>query len=341
MTVPVQVVTGFLGAGKTTLLNRLLSDGAFANTAVIVNEFGDVGIDHLLVEKSNADDTMIELSDGCLCCTVRSDLAETLIALGDRIDAGAMLDRIIIETTGLADPAPVLQTVMATPGVRERFHAAGVVTVVCSLTGLDSIDGHEEARRQVALADTVVITKTDMAPMPRGLSERLKLLNPLAEILDAHSPDFRLPLDDAGLAPSAGRAVDDAGHDGHAHRHGTGIEAFTLRHDAPVPIDRIGMFIDLLRATTPQTLLRMKGIVWTAEKPDRPAVLHGVQSVFSAPVWLDGWKDIPRETRLVVIAKNGDRKRIAGLFAAFTGQVAVDTPDRDAISANPLAIPGT
>ena len=343
MSIPVHIVTGFLGAGKTTLLNRLLKSGAFANTAVIVNEFGDVGIDHLLVDATAAGDTMIELSDGCLCCTVRSDLVDTLLQIAARIDDGAALDRVIIETTGLADPVPVLQAVIASPGVRERFHVASVVTVVCAATGLASIEGHEEARRQVALADRIVLAKTDIAPAPAELVARLAALNPLVTPVDAQAPGFALTLDDAALS---GAQVPDEKPHGHGHhhhdvnRHDAAIEAFTLKHDRPIPEATVEMFADLLRSSMPRELLRMKGIVWTVEDPDRPLVVHGVQSVFHPPVRLDSWNGRKPETRLVVIAKNGSRAHIEGLFGAFTGQIAPDRPDRQALTDNPLAIPG-
>ncbi|WP_223479761.1 CobW family GTP-binding protein [Oricola indica] len=341
--VPVHVVTGFLGAGKTTLLNRLLAAGGFANTAVIINEFGDVGIDHLLVEAVEGGEPMIELSDGCLCCTVRSDLVDTLFQINERIEAGAALDRVVIETTGLADPAPVLQAVMATPGLNERFHVASLVTVVCAATGLASLEDHEEARSQVALADRIVLTKTDLEPASDALIARLAAINPLVEPVDAAGDGFVLALDDSSLAQARPAAGEPHGHHRHHHdvnRHDASIEAFTLTHDAQITAATVEMFADLLRSSMPRELLRMKGVVWTTEKPDRPLVIHGVQSVFHPPVRLDSWKGREPETRLVVIARNGNRAHIEGLFAAFTGQIAPDRPDRQALTDNPLAIPG-
>ena len=339
---PVHVLTGFLGAGKTTLLNRLIRSGGFANTAVIINEFGDVGIDHLLVEAAEGSEPMIELSDGCLCCTVRSDLVDTLIQIAERIDAGAALDRVVIETTGLADPAPVLQAIIATPGLNERFHVASGVTVVCAATGLASLKGHEEARKQVALADRIVLTKTDIAPPTGDLRDRLAALNPLITPVDAQAEDFVLALDDAALT-AADVPAEEHGHHHHHHdvnRHDASIEAFTLTHDRPIPAATVEMFIDLLRSSMPRELLRMKGVVATVEQPDRPLVVHGVQSVFHPPVRLDGWGGRKPQTRLVVIARNSNRAHIEGLFAAFTGQIAPDRPDAQALTDNPLAIPG-
>jgi len=342
--IPVHVVTGFLGAGKTTLLNRLLKSGAFANTAVIVNEFGDVGIDHLLVEATQAGDTMIELSDGCLCCTVRGDLVDTLREIAERVAAGAAVEHVIIETTGLADPVPVLQAVIASPDINERFHVAGVVTVICAATGLNSLEGHEEARRQAALADRIVLTKTDLTPPSGELLATLAALNPLVTPVDAQAEGFSLALDDTALSSADIAAEETHHHHGHHHhdvnRHDASIEAFTLTHDRPIPRATVEMFSDLLRSSMARELLRMKGIVWTIEDPDRPLVIHGVQSVFHPPVRLDGWDGRKPETRLVVIARNGSRTHIEGLFAAFTGRIAPDQPDAQALTDNPLAIPG-
>src|SRR3954452_4349555 len=186
--IPVSVLTGFLGAGKTTLFNRLLKDPALADTAVIINEFGEVAIDHLLVEQ--ASDSIIQLSDGCLCCTVRGELVNTLADLVDRLQTGriARLARVVVETTGLADPAPVLQSIMAHPALVQAFRLDGVITLVDAVNGNATLDAHVEAVKQVAVADRIVLSKADLATGHGGLATlraRLRQINPGARVLDA------------------------------------------------------------------------------------------------------------------------------------------------------------
>lgn len=228
--IPVSVITGFLGAGKSTLLNRLLKDRQLSDCAVIINEFGDVGIDHMLVETSG--DQMIELSDGCLCCTVRGELVDTLAYFADAMQSGKMkpISRVVIETTGLADPVPVLQSVIGNIVLAQNFHLDGVVTVIDAANGMRSLDNHEEARRQAAVADRLVISKTTMVEASRvtALVERLMAINPNARIVDADGEEAgRATLLEAGYfdvsakSPDVGRwlaaqAAAD-GHDHHAH----------------------------------------------------------------------------------------------------------------------------
>lgn len=244
--IPVTILTGFLGAGKTTLLNRLLTDPALKDAAVIVNEFGDVGIDHLLVAAS--DDGIIELSSGCLCCTVRGELVTTLENLLRGLDNGriATLSRVVIETTGLADPAPVMHAIMLHPYLVQRFRLDGVVTLVDALNGAATLDAHEEAVKQVAVADRIVLTKTDMAggaEAGAALRRRLAALNPAAPILEAakgeatperlldcglYDPKTKIPDvarwlgEEAYGRPGQGGHGDDHHHDHHHHDHDHG-----------------------------------------------------------------------------------------------------------------------
>ncbi|HEV7319243.1 MAG TPA: GTP-binding protein [Ensifer sp.] len=376
--VPVSILTGFLGAGKTTLLNRLLKDPDLSDTAVIINEFGDVSIDHLLVEASS--DGVIELSDGCLCCTVRGELVDTLADLMDRMQTGKIkpLKRVVIETTGLADPAPVLQSVIGNPVIAQNFRLDGVVTVVDAVNGLQTIANHEEALKQVAVADRIVISKTALADASQrdALTARIRALNPRAPLIDGDSAEAgRATMFDCGLYdPSSkiadvGRWLQDEAHHDHHHehdhgdhdhdhvhhhghehhhhhhhdvtRHGGDIRSFSIVHDRPIEPMALDMFIDLLRSAHGEKLLRMKAIVAVADRPERPLVLHGVQNVFHTPERLAAWPDPnDRRTRMVLITKGLTEEFVRDLFDAFTGKPRIDRPDAQALSDNPLAVPG-
>ncbi len=350
---PLTVLTGFLGAGKTSLLNRLLRDPALAGTAVLINEFGEIGLDHLLVEKIS--DDLVLLPSGCVCCTMRGDLIDALERLLRDLDnRRANLTRVVLETTGLADPAPVLHTVMVHPYLVMRYRLDGVVTVVDAINGLDTIERHPEAMKQVAAADRIALAKTDLLDTPERretaarLIARLKRLNPAAPVLDVaagkasaerlincglYDPDSKVPDVRRWLAEEA---YASAGAHEHHHHDEERIRSLALASDRALPAATFDMFLDLLRGLHGPNLLRVKGIVKIAEAPEQPVVIHGVQHVFHPPTSLPAWPDADRRTRLVFITCDLDPRAISELFAAFLGAAAVDRPDSAALLDNPL-----
>ena len=332
---PITVVTGFLGAGKTTLLRHILADPAFARTAVIINEFGLVPLDHELV--ATAEEDIVEVAGGCLCCTVRGDLSRAIRDLDIKRRRAKVMDyeRVILETTGLADPAPILQTLMTDPMIAHGYRLDGVVTLVDAASGLETLDAQAEAEKQVAMADRLLVTKVDLVGdvVPDALARRLRALNPVAEIVVcAHGAVEPARL--FGLGPWRERhgsreieawlgaaLLEGHGH-GHAHdpnRHGADIRAFCLRRAEPIEASAFSAFLELLTASAGPDLLRVKGLVKIAEQPAYPLVLHAVQHIIHEPVLLDAWPSADEDTRLVFIVRGVEEASISTLFEALAG----------------------
>ena len=325
---PLTLLTGFLGAGKTTLLNHLLRQPELARTAVLVNEFGEIGLDHELVQ-GVAGDTVL-LAAGCLCCTVRGDLTRALDELAPRVQSGEIA-RVILETTGLADPAPIIATLLGVPGLSSVFRLDGVVTVVDAVHAMAQIDAQFEALRQVAVADRIVLTKTDLAE-PADLRARLAALNPTAPILVAdHGRVAPQALLNVGLFSTTGKqpdiaawlaeaAFDAQGNHHHHHdvnRHDRHIHAFSLVFDTPLHWQGFGMWLEMLASTQGPKLLRVKGIV-DLEGQDRPVAINGIHSVFHPPELLQAWPDgQKRQSRIVFIVCDLTRETVLRGLEAF------------------------
>ena len=313
---PVSVITGFLGSGKTTLLSRLLRDPALERTAVIINEFGAVGLDHLLVESS--DEQILMLEGGCVCCKVRGDLVRTAGDLLARRAAGAVpaFERIVVETTGLADPAPIVHALMTDRDVAESLRLGSVIATVDAAAGVETLDAHPQSVKQAALADRIVITKTDLAdPAANGLAARLQALNPGAPKLTA----LHGAVDASRLFD--GRARNDpALYEAPAHHHG-GIDTFCLRRNEPLHAATLSLFLQVVAEHCGARLLRLKGLVDVVESPGRPAVIHGVQHVFHPPAWLDAWPNEDRSTRIVVISQGLDARWLQDLLEVLDDEV--------------------
>ena len=338
--IPVTLLTGFLGSGKSTLLTEILKQPAFDKTAVVVNEFGEIGLDGILIKHS--EDQIVEMTSGCLCCTIRGDIRQTLLDLHTKRTNGDIpaFNRVIVESTGLADPAPVVHTLMSDPLLDRRYMLGGVVTTVDALTGMATLEHHQECEKQAAVADRLVITKTDLDNGPDSdgslgeLQAILSALNPTAIILDRHNPKFDYDrLFDTPLFNPDTKTIDvrswlnaevTGDHHNHSHhhhhdvnRHGSDIRAFTLTFDDPVTIEAFASSLEALSLTQGESILRIKGIINTLDRPGIPLVIHGVQHVFHDPVWLDEWPDEDHQTKLVFITKGIERETLDIFFKAW------------------------
>ncbi|MEM7662074.1 MAG: GTP-binding protein [Pseudomonadota bacterium] len=349
---PISILSGFLGSGKTTVLNHLMGQPELSRTLVIINEFGEVGLDHDLMVHST-DDVVVEMSNGCLCCTLRRDLAKTLREAPWRFARGGELwfDRVIIETTGIADPAPILNTLMTDPKISGLYRLDGVVVTVDAANGLATLDSEIDAVKQAAVADRLLITKTDLVDSISSskLQDRLRALNPSAKqdiarrgVVDAGSL-FDIGLYDlktkslnvqnwisAETNASAPDRAETFGDRARLKRHAAEIRSVCLTIDEPIDRQRLDVWFEALRRFDGADLLRMKGIV-SVTGSDGPLVIHGVQHVFHPVATLQYWPSEDRRSRIVFITRNIDEASLHDTLKVLTGtetarpEVSADT----------------
>ena len=325
---PLHIVTGFLGAGKTTFINGLLKDPALIAALIVVNEFGEIGLDHWLYEKI-ADDVVL-IASGCLCCSLRGDLVDALNGLIMRRDRGALppFSRVIIETSGLADPAPILHALIADAVLARRLRLQGVTTLIDAVNGAATLDAYPEARRQLALADLVVVSKRDLVADAEPLIARLHAINPAACILAKASASDFLAEPFAGPAEKRASAMS---------AHGFFARAFSFSHDAPIGDSGLALFFARLQTLLGPRLLRVKGVLATKSSHDRPLVVQGAQHLMHPPERLAAWPTDDRRSRLVVIVDGIQPSEIESLWRALIGLPEIDRPDLAALVDNPLA----
>jgi G3E family GTPase len=344
--IPVTLITGFLGSGKTTLLSRLVRHPAMAGAAVVINEVGEIGIDHDLV--TMASENVALLANGCICCSVRTDLQETLRDLFARRHSGEIpdFDRLIIETTGLADPAPVVHTLASDTLLAAQFRLDGLVTLVDGAQALQQLAAHGEPAKQIALADRVFITKADLVDeaQRQAVEQAVRALNPRAPFSTLlHGEVDPAELTGLGLAsaraspatlsflgePLAGDGASGERHLGQRPAlHDASIRTLSLRFETPFAWPAFSAALELLTTLRGPDLLRVKGIV---NVEGQPVVVQGVQHIFHDPVELDRWPSADTGTRLVFITRGIDAATIRNLLSA----VAAASP-----ASNPVSTPG-
>ena len=316
---PVNLLTGCLGSGKTTLLQRLLADPQFSDCAVLINEFGEVGLDHHLLER--IDETMVLLQSGCVCCTIRGELSDAIRDLHERRARSEIppFQRLVIESTGLADPFPILSTVHSDPVLRHHFRLGNVIATIDAVNAAHQLDAQEECARQIAVADRLILTKTDIAEadVVARVLRRITAINPAAPLWrSAETPpsaEELLSQDDVALHHEALPSVPPAHHHAHAH---SDIHAFALAFDAPLDWTLFGIWLTMLLNRHGQRVLRVKGILNIAGNAT-PVAIHGVQHLVHPPLHLRAWPDAARQSRLVFIVKGLEQGRIAQSLRAF------------------------
>lgn len=346
--IPVTLLTGFLGSGKTSLLNRLVKHDEFKDTLIIINEFGEMSLDHMLVAHST-ENVIMEMGNGCLCCTIRGDLVKTLRDITWRFsrDGERHFSRVLIETTGLADPAPILHTLMTHPQIATRYRLDGVVALVDACAGARTLDQHPEAIKQAAVADVLLISKQDLATDEayQFLKQRLKIINPAAPQWSVSQEEVTpSKLLNLGLFSTTGKGADVArwlkeeayqddpvqAHSEHHHshdhshhhhdvnRHDDHIRAFCFAIDTPLTEDQLSTWLEVLMSFMGENILRVKGILNIKDEP-KPLVIHGVQHIFHPPIPLPEWPTDDHRSRIVFITRDVSKEVVESALEALTG----------------------
>ena len=332
--IPIIVITGFLGSGKTTLLNKMLKHPSLGDAAVLINEFGDVGLDHLLVEA--VDDGVVVLESGCICCTIREDLKKTILNLHDRRSKGEIppFRRMVIETTGLADPAPILFTLMSDTQLRYHYRLGMVVATVDLVNGWFQLDQNEECVKQVTVADRIVLTKSDIAETGETirLQKRLVRINSSADFITAVAGDLdveRLLTADLYDPERKGEEVlrwlrDEESRAGEAHdnhavdtgRHDAHIHSFCIIQEEPIDWTAFGIWLTMLLHTHGEDILRVKGML-NVVGVETPVIVNGVHHIIHPPFHLNSWPSKDQRSRIVFIVRDLQRTQIEDSLSVF------------------------
>ena len=337
---PILIVTGFLGAGKTSFISQLLTLEFMSNSAVILNEFGEIGLDHILVDSVN--DQIIDLPNGCLCCNSSSALTEKLTTLSaDNLDDQINIDRIILETSGITDTTNLIQFLWNNARIRDSFQLSKVLTIVSAREWKDSQSNFQEVESQLAISDTVIITKSDLLPKTTREVDLAHLLTEI-ESISPGSRKYVSPLslmqfeeilehDNRYVIPPAVKST---------KAHNTSVyKTCTLSTIQPLSVQVISLFLNIIATRHTDKLLRIKGLVLTNEDPSRPLIIQMVKSTITPFSWLDRWPDLPG-TKIVLIHTHLDSSPFVDLFNSVTDNPDIDQPDKLALSNNPLTIPG-
>ena len=343
--IKITILTGFLGAGKTTILNEILQDNRFSNTMVIINEFGDVGLDHLMVENTETD--MLVMQSGCICCSIRGDLVTTFEKILRDIDNNRIkpIDHIIIETTGIASPGPIIGSFLSHPYLHMRFNLSQIITIADATAITDTLKAHEEAQLQLGMADQIIISKTDLVDLD-NLPEMLNDIGRYApgtplhikqdiEISDLIFNERKTKHDQ--ITDHSHRHSDSGDHQHHQNAHGE-IDSLSFSQEGAYNQQQLWNFLDILRSEYGANILRIKGIVSFADAPEKTYAIHAVQHLLFPAKALD--IKFSGQSELVIIGKALNKGKIQGLYRAFLGQIRHDEPDQAAIEDNPLSLLG-